>query len=75
MTTAVAVRAVKPESNPMPSFDTGLPVIGKIDFNNPIEWVWWSGLAADLLFVSGISKWIIALGIVAARAEVTKRCQ
>lgn len=74
MTTAVAVRPVAPESNPMPVFNTGLPIIGKIDFNNPLEWIWWGGLAADLLFVEGLSKWVIASGILLARNEVAKRC-
>lgn len=74
MTTAVAVRPVPAHSNPMPMFDTHLPVIGKVDFNNPIEWVWWGGLAADLLFVGGVSKWVIAGGILAARYEIGRRC-
>ena len=73
MTTAVAVRPV--QSNPMPVFDTGLPIIGKIDFNNPVEWLWWGALGADLLWVSGMSKWIIAAGIVAARYEIGRACQ
>jgi len=74
MTTAVTVRPAEPKANPMPVFDTGLPIIGKIDFNNPVEWLWWGGLAADLFFVQGASKWIIAAGIVAARYEVGRMC-
>ncbi len=75
MTTAVAVRPVPPQSNPMPVFDTGLPIVGKIDFNNPVEWLWWGALGADLFFVAGTSKWIIAAGIVAARYEIGRACK
>lgn len=58
----------------MPSFDTHLPVIGKVDLNNPVEWMWFGALGADLLFVQGISKWVIAAGILAARYEIGRRC-
>jgi hypothetical protein len=56
----------------MPVFPTGLPVIGTIDFTEPMEWVFWGGLAVDLIFVKGIAKWIIAAGIIAARYEYRK---
>jgi hypothetical protein len=56
----------------MPVFATGLPFIGTIDLNSPMEWLWWGGLAADILFVSGLSKWIIAAGILTARYEVQR---
>jgi len=72
MTTAIAVRPA--QSNPMPVFDTKLPVIGKIDFNNPVEWLWWGALGADLLFIEGLSKYVIAAGIIFARYEVGRRC-
>jgi|FreactcultureFD7_1027221.scaffolds.fasta_scaffold07228_4 hypothetical protein len=75
MTTAIAVRPSQPQSNPMPVFDTGLPIIGKIDFNNPVEWLWWGALGADLFFVAGMSKWIIAAGILAARYEIGRACK
>ena len=61
-----------PVMTSMPAFETYLPFVGKIDFNQPLEWLWFGGLAADLLFVSGISKWIIAAGILAARYEFMK---
>jgi hypothetical protein len=54
----------------LPSFN--VPIIGTVDFNNPIEWLFWGGLAVDLIWVSGISKWIIAAGILAARYEYGK---
>lgn len=73
MTTALTVRELPRESNPY-RFETGLPIIGTIDFNSPLEWIWWGGLAADLLLISGASKWIIAAGILVARSEVNKRC-
>jgi hypothetical protein len=75
MTTAIAVRPSQPQSNPMPVFDTGLPIIGKIDFNNPVEWLWWGALGADLFFVAGMSKWIIAAGILAASYEIVRACK
>lgn len=58
--------------NSLPSFDTHIPFFGQIDFNNPLEWLFWGGLAVDLIWVSGISKWIIAAGIVTARYEYMK---
>jgi uncharacterized membrane protein len=75
MTTAVAIRPVQPQSNPMPAFDTHLPIIGKIDFNNPVEWLWWGALGADLLLVGGVSKYVIAAGILAARFELGRACK
>ena len=75
MTTAVAIRPIQTQSNPMPVFDTHLPIIGKIDFNNPVEWLWWGGLVADIFFVSSPSKWVIAAGIVAARYEIGRACK
>ena len=59
--------------NQLPQFDSHLPIIGKVDLNSPIEWLWWGGLAVDLLFVQGWSKWIIAAGILTARYEFEKR--
>lgn len=56
----------------LPSFDTHIPFVGKIDFNQPMEWLFWGGLAADLILVSGFTKWIIAAGILAARYEYGK---
>jgi hypothetical protein len=56
----------------MPVLATGVPFVETIDLNSPMEWLWWGGLAADILFVSGVSKWIIAAGILAARYEVGK---
>jgi hypothetical protein len=57
----------------MPRFDTGLPIIGVINFQEPMEWVFWGGLAATFIFVKGNSKWIIAAGIIAARYEFGKQ--
>ena len=54
----------------MPEFDTHVPFVGKVNFNSPVEWLFWGGLAFDLFFVSGFSKWIIAAGIIAARYEL-----
>lgn len=56
----------------MPVLATGLPIIGTIDLNSPLEWIFISGLVADILFVQGFSKWVIAAGIVAARYEVAR---
>lgn len=73
MTTALAIRESPKAANPY-RFETGLPVIGTVDLNHPVEWIWWGGLAADLLFISGVSKWVIAAGILVARYEVNRRC-
>jgi len=62
--------------SPNPSvFNTGIPFIGAVDLKSPVEWIWIGALAADLIMVKGISKWIIAAGIVVARYEVQKRVQ
>ena len=57
----------------LPEFDTHVPFVGKIDLNSPIEWLWWGGLAVNLLVVEGITKWVIAAGLIAARYEFQKR--
>jgi hypothetical protein len=56
----------------LPVIATGIPLIGTIDFNSPTEWIFWGGLAVDILFVEGLSKWLIAAGIIAARYELGK---
>ena len=65
-TTAVA------STNPY-LIDTHVPYVGVIDLKNPVEWLWWGGLALDLLMVQGIPKWIIAAGIITARYQVNLR--
>jgi hypothetical protein len=62
----------KPNATQMPVLATGIPVIETIDLNSPLEWMFLAGLAADILFVDGFSKWIIAAGIIAARYEVAR---
>jgi len=62
-------------ANPAYSFNTGIPFIGTLDLRSPVEWIWIGALAADLIMVKGISKWIIAAGIVVARYEVQKRIE
>lgn len=69
MTTALTTI---PAQNPN-VFNTGIPFIGAVDFKSPIEWIWIVALAADLIMVKGISKYIIAAGIVVARYEVNQR--
>lgn len=59
----------------LPVFSTGLPFVGTIDFNRPTEWAWIGGLLFDLLVVGGLSKWIIAAGIIAARYEFGVKTQ
>jgi len=59
----------------LPSFNTHLPYVGVVDLKQPMEWVFWGGMIVDLVFVQGISKWIIAAGIIAARYELGKRGQ
>lgn len=56
----------------MPVLATGIPIIETIDLNSPLEWMFLAGLAADILFVDGLSKWVIAAGIIAARYEVAR---
>lgn len=56
----------------MPQIDTHLPIIGVIDLQQPMEWIFWGALIADIIFVKGNSKWIIAAGIIAARYEFGK---
>lgn len=70
MTTALTTI---PAPNPGYVFNTGVPFIGTVDFKSPVEWIWIGALAADLIMVQGLSKWIIAAGIVVARYEVQKR--
>lgn len=53
--------------------DTRVPFVGVIDFANPVEWLWWGGLALDLMVVNGVAKWIIAAGIITARYQVNQR--
>jgi hypothetical protein len=72
MTTALTTI---PAPNPSYVFATGVPFIGTVDLKSPIEWIWIGALAADLIMVKGLSKWIIAAGIVVARYEVQKRSQ
>ena len=61
------------QSADLPMFDTHVPFVGEINLNSPMEWAWWGGLALDLLIVGGLSKWIIAAGLIAARYEYRKR--
>ena len=68
----MTVAKLEKNASSMPVFATGIPFVETVDFNQPLEWLWWGGLAADLLFVSGISKWVIAAGILAARYEIGK---
>jgi len=56
----------------MPSFNSGVPGIGTINLDSPMEWVFWGGLLADLFLIQGLPKWIIAAGILAARYEFLK---
>jgi hypothetical protein len=58
-----------PVENSLPAFDTHIPFVGTIDLNQPAELAFWGGLAFNLLFISGFSKWVIAAGILAARYE------
>jgi hypothetical protein len=69
MTTALTTI---PAQNPT-VFNTGIPFIGTVDLKSPVEWIWFGALAADLILIKGISKWIIAAGIVVARYEVNQR--
>lgn len=72
---ALATVPVKAKtSSNLPVFDSHLPVLGKVDLNDPLEWLWVGGLAVDIFFVSGLTKWVIAAGLIAARYEVQKRC-
>jgi hypothetical protein len=57
----------------LPSFNTHVPFVGTVDLKQPMEWVFWGGMIVDLVFVKGISKWIIAAGIIAARYELGQR--
>lgn len=57
----------------LPSFNTHIPFVETIDLKNPMEWVFWGGMIVDLVFVKGVSKWIIAAGIVAVRYEIAKK--
>jgi len=56
----------------LPSFDTCVPFIGKVDLNDKMEWVYWGSIAATMLFVKAPAKWIIAAGILALRYELQK---
>jgi hypothetical protein len=47
---------------------TGLPIIGTIDLQNPLEWLTLGGAAASVLLAkSGTSKIVGAAGFIAAR--------
>jgi hypothetical protein len=61
-----------PQANSMPTFNTGIPFVGTIDLNSPVEMAFWGGFAFNLFFISGFSKWLIAAGILAARYEYEK---
>jgi Transglutaminase-like superfamily len=51
-----------------PQFDTGLPIIGNIDFTNPLEWLTLGGAAASLLLANGAtSKLAGAAGFLGVR--------
>lgn len=63
------------KANETPQFDTHVPFIGTVDLQSPVEWLWGGALALNILFVGGMTKWVIAAGILAARYEVKKRCQ
>lgn len=56
----------------LPSFNTHIPFVDTIDLKNPMEWVFWGGMIVDLVFVKGISKWVIAAGIITVRYELGK---
>ena len=52
----------------MPVYQTGLPFIGTLDFQNPLEWLTLGGAAASLLLVhDGTAKVAGAMGFLAAR--------
>jgi len=52
----------------MPVYQTGLPIIGTIDFQNPLEWLTLGGAAASLLLAhEGTAKIAGAAGFLAAR--------
>lgn len=52
----------------MPVFETGIPIIGTIDFQNPLEWLTLGGAAASLLLMhDGTGKIAGAIGFLAAR--------
>lgn len=52
----------------MPVIETGLPIIGTIDFTNPLEWVAMGGAAASVFLArSGTSKLVGAAGFLAVR--------
>lgn len=52
----------------MPVIATGLPIIGTLDFQNPLEWLTLGGAAASLAFVhSGTGKLAGAIGFLGAR--------
>ena len=69
-TTAMTV--AQTPAKPLPIFATGLPVIGTIDLNQPSEWAWWGAVILDLFMFHGVSKWVIAAGIITTRYEVQK---
>jgi hypothetical protein len=57
---------------PLHVINTPIPFIGSIDFSNPLEWLVWGGVLADLLLVKGDSKWLIAAGLIAGRMVILK---
>lgn len=56
-----------------PQFDTGLPIIGNVDFTNPLEWLTLGGAAASLLLANGAtSKLAGAAGFLGVRFLLTQ---
>lgn len=52
----------------MPEYQTGLPIIGTIDLQNPLEWLTLGGAAASVLLANGAtSKLAGAVGFLGAR--------
>jgi hypothetical protein len=52
------------------TIDTPIPFIGNIEYNNPLEWVIWGGVAISLATAKGIWKAIIPAGLLFARYEL-----
>lgn len=69
-----ALPATTSKSNPSNpwSFNTGLPYIGTIDFENPMEMVIWGGAAASILLAPGWWKLGIPVALIAIRYQMGK---
>lgn len=72
MTTAVTATPL-PTTNASLVFATGLPLIGTVDFNNKMEWVYAGGIVVALFAVqNNLTKALIIAGILAVRYEMGK---